>query len=38
VAEVVVVPMGRVESGMEKLAALERDVTATIQRIDGSDT
>lgn len=30
------VAMGRVESGLEKLAAVERDVTVTIQKIDGS--
>jgi hypothetical protein len=28
------VPMGRVESGLEKLAALEGDVTITIQKIE----
>lgn len=30
------VPMGRVESGLEKLAAIDRDVTATIQRVEGA--
>jgi len=29
------VPIGRVESGLEKLAALERDVTITIRKVEG---